>query len=201
MKKAIAVAVLLLAQVAGAQQHEIGLTLGRIVPQSRSAPGGSLDIGSGTALQANYGYRLAGLRNVELWGEAHFLASPLREIESVRRSATRDFASLYVTPGIRVKFAPRSRVCLSAAVGGGYALFEHSLTRLDGSPNAAPRLLHRGALSFGGGLDVRVWRFIGARWEVRDFYSGTPAFNTPVAGGGFHAIVAGGGLVLRFGSV
>jgi hypothetical protein len=55
-------------------------------------------------------------------------------------------------------------------------------------------------LAFGGGLDVRGSRFVGARWEVRDFYPGNPAFNVPVTGSGLHNIVAGGGLVLRFGS-
>src|SRR5262249_61527239 len=103
-----------------------------------------------------------------------------------------------VIPGIRVKFSPRARVSPYAAIGGGYALFEQSVDQIDGSPNAAPRFNHRGALAFSGGLDVRVWRFLAARWEVRDFYSGNPAFNVPVAGGGFHNIVAGGGLVLRF---
>ena len=87
-----------------------------------------------------------------------------------------------------------------AAIGGGYALFEQSVNRLDGNPNTAPRFNDRGALAFGGGLDVRVWRFVAARWEVRDFYSGNPAFNVPITGGGLHNIVAGGGLVLRFGS-
>ena len=49
-------------------------------------------------------------------------------------------------------------------------------------------------------MDVRVWQFVATRWEVRDFYSGNPAFNVPVAGSGLHNIVAGGGLVFRFGS-
>jgi opacity protein-like surface antigen len=140
------------------------------------------------------------MRKAELWGEAHFLATPLQQIDSVNRTVTRDYASLYLIPGIRVKFAPRARVSPYAAIGGGYAFFEQSLAQIDGSPNPAPRFTHRGALAFGGGLDIRVWRVLSVRWEVRDFYSGKPSFNTPVAGSGLHNLVVGGGIGLRLGS-
>jgi opacity protein-like surface antigen len=197
---ALLVVTLLNAPHAPAQQHEIALTLGRAAGQSRSAPAGTLSIGGGTAFQANYAYRFARIKKADIWGEAHFLATPLQQVESVNRAATRDYASLYVIPGVRVKFAPGARLSPYVAIGGGYALFEQSLSRIDGSPNPAPRFTHRGALAFGGGLDVRVWRFLSARWEVRDFYSGNPTFNTPVVGSGMHNIVVGGGIVLRLGS-
>jgi opacity protein-like surface antigen len=189
-----------LAQNALAQRHEVGLTLGAINGETKDSPGGPLNIGTGVAFQANYGYRFFGTRKIGLSGEVHFLASPLQEIQSSNRTATRDYASLYVIPGIRLKFAPTARMSPYAAIGYGYALFEQSVNRLDGSPNAAPRFNDRGALAFGVGLDVRVWRFVAARGEVRDFYSGNPAFNVPINGGGLHNIVAGGGMVLRFGS-
>lgn len=197
---ALIVVTLLNALEAPAQQHEVGLMLGRASAQSKGAPAGTLDIGGGTALQANYGYRFVRMSKAEVWGEAHFLSTPLQQIDSINRTTTRDYASLYVIPGIRVKFAPGARVSPYAAIGGGYALFEQSLEQIDGSPNPAPRFTHRGALAFGGGLDVRIWRFLSARWEVRDFYSGNPSFNTPVAGSGLHNLVVGGGIALRLGS-
>jgi opacity protein-like surface antigen len=197
---ALIVPTFVLAQNALAQRHEVGLTLGAINAKAKDTPSGPLDIGTGVAFQANYGYRFFGTRKIGLSGEVHFLASPLQEIQSSNRTATRDYASLYVIPGIRLKFAPTARVSPYGAIGGGYALFEQSVKRLDGSPNAAPRFNNRGALAFGGGVDVRVWRFVAARGEVRDFYSGNPAFNIPINGGGLHNIVAGGGLVLRLGS-
>jgi hypothetical protein len=124
-----------------------------------------------------------------------------RQVASANNpAATRDFASLYVLPGVRVKFAPGARVSPYAAFGAAYGLFEQSVARIDGGANEAPRFIHRGALAFGGGLDVRVWRFIGARGEIRDFYSGSPAFNLRVSGGGLHNVVVGGGIVLRLGS-
>ena len=193
-------AALALVPSARAQRHEVGLTLGVLAAPAKHTPGGSLDVGTGVAFQANYGYRFLAAKKVALSGEVHLLASPLQEIHSLSRTATRDFASLYVVPGLRVKFAPSGRVAPYVTIGGGYALFEQSVNRLDGNVNPAPRFIHRGALAFGGGLDVRVWRFVGARAEVRDFYSGNPAFNIPGNGGGLHNVVAGGGLVLRLGS-
>jgi len=193
-------AAVLFVSTALAQRQEVGLTLSALTSGSKDSPGGSLNIGTGVAFQANYGFRLLGLPKVSLLGELHFLASPKQEIQSSNTSATENFASLYVTPGIRLKFFPKSRISPYGAIGGGYALFEQSLTTIDGKPNNAPRYVNRGAFDFGGGLDFRLWHFVGGRIEVRDFYSGNPGFNVPVSGSGFHNVVAGGGFVLRFGS-
>lgn len=94
--------------VVAAQKHEIGLTLGRINGPSRTTAAGPAEIGSGIALQANYGYRLWLSKKVALSGEVHFLANGLREITSPAAVVTRDVAILYVTPGLRVKFMPLS---------------------------------------------------------------------------------------------
>jgi hypothetical protein len=181
-----------------AQQHEIGLTLGYLAGPTRSSSLGALELGGGPAFQANYGYRLIGGSRTALYGEVHFLANPLREIESINPSATRDVSTLYVTPGIRFKFLPEASVSPYAVVGGGYGLYEQSLKQIDGEPNPAPRFTHRGVINFGGGVDFKVWRFMGGRWEIRDFYSGNPSFNAPVSSSGQHNIVVGGGFTLKF---
>src|SRR5262249_610335 len=64
-----------------AEKHEIGLTLGGLFPQDRGTIPNTVRLGSGTALQANYGHRLiSGL--VALYGEVHFLANPQRLVGS-----------------------------------------------------------------------------------------------------------------------
>jgi opacity protein-like surface antigen len=175
-------------------RHEVGLTLGSLVENDR----GSLTLKKGMALQANYGIRLVGNDAAALFGEVHFLASPQREVGSAIGAVTRDVASLYVTPGLRFKFAPNSRVQPYFAIGGGYALYEQSTTAIGGQPNPAPRHLTRGAFMIGGGVDIPVLRWIGARFEVRDFYTGNPAYNVAVRSSGQHNVVVGGGFVLRF---
>jgi hypothetical protein len=190
--------VLLSASTTFAQKHEIGLTLGAITGTSRSGESGSLNFAAGTALEANYGYRFWRGRRAALLGEVHFLGNPQRRIENAPGSATRDVATIFVTPGVRVKFLPGARFSPYLAGGGGYATFEQSLTTIDTRPNPAPRYTNRGVVDFGGGVDFSIFQWLALRAEFRDFYSGSPNFNIP-APGGQHNLVAGGGFVLRLG--
>lgn len=178
-----------------AQRQELGLTLGRVAATDR----GAVRVGAGTAFQANYGHRLWGGEKAALFGEVHFLASPQAVVTSGDGRATRDVASLYVTPGVRLKLFPSGRMQPFVAVGGGYALYEHSLLNVGGRPNAAPRTASGGAFVYGGGVDVPLWRWLGVRGEVRDFVTANPVYNVAVNGGRQHNVVAGGGLVVRFG--
>ena len=156
-----------------------------------------LDQGSGIALQANYGYRLLGNRSIALFGEIHLLANPLRNVTSTDSTLTRDVASLFIAPGVRLKFFQSSRIAPYVAIGGGWADYQQSTLTLGGAPNHAPRTVNHGALDYGGGFDFKLWRFVGLRTEIRDFYTGSPSYNTGQIHGGQHNVVAGGGLVLK----
>ena len=181
-----------------AQRQELGLTLGRLFASDDSGAIGRIRLKSGAALQANYAIRIVQLDALALLGEVHLLASPLRELDTNLANLTRDFATLYVTPGLRVKFAPGSRISPYFAIGGGYALYEQSTMTTGGQPNTAPRHTHRGVIDFGGGIDVVLLHWLGLRLEERDFYSGKPSLNLRTPGSGLHNVVAGGGFVLRF---
>jgi opacity protein-like surface antigen len=180
-------------------RHEIGLTLGGLLSQTRENAGARLDLGSGIALQANYGYRFLGGRRAALFGEVHFLANPLRDVSSQNGSFTRDVATIFLTPGLRLKFNGGGRISPYVAIGGGWAVFEQSTAQLNGNPNPASRTVNHGAFDYGGGVDVKFWRFVGLRGEVRDFYTGSPSYNTRLISGGQHNVVVGGCLVLKFG--
>lgn len=197
----VATGLMALLGIAGAQElpakQEIGLTLGGVFKTDRAGGASKLSLGSGLALQANYGYRLLATDKVALYGEVHFLASPLRDVTSADRTLTRDVASAFVTPGVRVKFYGGKRVAPYATVGGGWALYENSTATIDGRANPASRFVNRGAFTYGGGVDVKFWKFVGLRGEVRDFYTGSPAYNARTISGGQHNVVAGGGIVLR----
>jgi len=179
-------------------RHEVGLTLGGLFSNERSGGATRLDLGSGVALQANYGYRIFGNEKAALYGEVHLLANPLRDVSSPVQNLTRNVATLFVTPGIRVKFIPTRGIAPYLAVGGGWADYEQSTTTLAGNPNPAPRTVNHGAFDYGGGVDFKFWRFVGLRGEIRDFYTGSPSYNASTISGGQHNVVAGGGLVLRF---
>jgi opacity protein-like surface antigen len=178
-----------------AQRHELGFTIGGLLENDR----GAVRSKSGTALQFNYGYRFWSNSAVAVSGEIHMLASPLRDVEGPPRS-TRDYASLYLTPGVRVKLNPLGRIQPYGVVGGGYALYEQSTLNMAGQANAAPRHINRGAFVYGAGADLPIRKWLALRGEVRDFVTGNPAyFSEGISGGWQHNVVIGGGFVLRFG--
>jgi len=179
-------------------KHEIGLTLGGLLSNERTATATRLDLQSGVAFQVNYGYRFWTGYKAALYAEAHLLVNPLRDISSSDTSLTRNVATLFVTPGLRLKFAPNHRVSPYIAAGGGWADYEQSTATLAGDANPSPRTVNHGVFDYGGGLDFKLWRFLGLRAEVRDFYGGSPAYNASSLRGGQHNVVAGGGLVLQF---
>jgi len=190
-----ALAAVCFAQEDSAHKNELALGLGGLPALSRSDTP-RLETGSGVAFQVNYGRRFFKDRKVALYAEIKALANPLRDVSSSIPMATRDFASLYITPGIRAKSLPTSRISLYALVGGGYGDYEQSTTRINGQPNSVSRELAHGVFDFGGGVDVHVWRCLALRGEARDFYSGSPAYNVAGVSGGQHNVVATGALVL-----
>ena len=123
MKSTITLVVSLSFGIATAQEvaprHEIGITLGGPFGSQRSGGATRLDLGSGVALQANYGYRLVGNETAALYGEVHFLANPLRQVNSTDQMLTRDVSTIFLTLGIRVKLFPNRTVAPYFAVGGG----------------------------------------------------------------------------------
>ena len=181
-----------------AQRHELGLTLGTVLSQDRGGSP-SVNLGSGVALQADYAHQIGkGNRYAALYGDVVFMANPQRIVATTVKTAIRDVASLYIVPGVKIKFAPQAKVSPWFSVGAGYSLYEHSTLLQSGLPSTVGRHLNRGTIGFGGGIDWPVWRNVALRLEARDFYSGSPSFNVAGIGGGQHNQVAGGGFVLRF---
>ncbi|MBY0375588.1 MAG: porin family protein [Bryobacteraceae bacterium] len=178
----------------GAQSTELGFTLGGLIPRER----GPLDIGSGVAFQFNYGQRLWKNDQVAVLGEVHFLASPLRNVDSNIPTAVRDFASLYLTPGVRVKFRPEARFSPYLTAGFGYAQYESSELLNNGSRSSVRGRQHTYAGSVGGGADWKFFGPISLRGELRHWFSPSPRFNTPLSGTQ-HNTVLSGGFVIRLG--
>jgi hypothetical protein len=182
-----------------AQKHEVGLMLGRIVDQDRTVANSSLKLKSGMSLHANYGVRVAGGDIAALFAGVNFLANPQRQVESANRNFTRDVASLYLTPELRLKFAPKAVVSPFVFAGAGLAVYEHAETTLAGAARTVDRTSRTGAFTYGGGIDVKVLRWLGARFEARDNYSGSPQFLRGANAGRQHNFTLAGGFVLRFG--
>jgi hypothetical protein len=183
-----------------AQKQDLTLSLGGFAGQTRgfsSPTRGRVAISADKTFGVNYGYRLSHSNAFGLFGELEFVAIPTQRVTSTNAIVAQSYASLYVAPGVRVKFFPEARLSPWGALGGGYALYQESVN-LSNSQPTSNRFLNRGVFDFGGGLDFRVFRFIGFRAEVRDFYSGNPNVNVHLDSSTQHNVVTSGGVVFHF---
>ncbi len=190
---------LLCASAALAQKQELALTLGGTLTTDRTAQNATkLSLDSGVDLQANYEYRVMNAVLAKLYVGVDFLANGQRSVTSLDRTLTHDVATLYVAPNVMVKFFG-GPVHPWVTAGAGAAIYEHSKLLLNGLPNPVDRNSTQGLLMVGGGVDFPfpILRFLALRAEIRDFYSGSPSFNTKVSGGQ-NNVVVGGGVVLRW---
>jgi hypothetical protein len=181
--------------------NEIGLLLGaRVAADPGVTP--KLQIGKSLAFQATFAHAIVQTEGVALALEIPFVALPSQDVHSVAPTAPRNFASIFVTPGIRLKINLNRDIAAWGSIGGGYARFAESTTLVTGTANPFATGTNKGALQFGGGVDLRSpFRLllpVSFRGEIRDFYSGQPLLNAISSGSGQHNVLISGGLVLKF---
>lgn len=185
-------------------KNEIGLVIGATVTPGRnfssgSTPSASFD--SSLALGAEYDHRVLSAHRAALYSGVDFLASPLDvKLSNPATDVIGQYAYVFLTPHLRVKFNPEGGLSPWLSLGGGYARF------LEKKPTDVPSFVpgtNTATFVFGGGVDTRtvlqVLRIpIGFRAEVRDFYSGSPNYNQPVQGSLQNNVVFTGGVLIKF---
>ena len=195
---AFLVAVTLLASrnaVAGETRFDVGLLLG----STRATDEGSvLTFDRATTYQATFAWDVLRGDVAKLSIEVPFIASPAFTVLTPGNSLPLEYASLYLTPALRVTFLPRAAVSAWGSVGGGYARYSESKLREDRSANPGQRDTNAGALEYGGGVDVRGFGWLGFRGEVRDVYTGARNFSLPTPAPSVHNVIISGGLIVRF---
>ena len=197
------------------EKNEVGLVIGGIVTPSQTvAPGATLVSPGGTGLPnsditfnssltlgADYDGNFVHKRAFAIAGGVDFLASPFDVKLSQRPSnVINQYAVIFLTPHVRVKFHPTGSFSPWLSFGGGYARF---LETADANTPSFRPGTNTGTFVFGGGLDTRpvlhVFRIpIGLRVEIRDFYSGQPNYNQKTTGNLQNNVAFTGGLLLRF---
>jgi hypothetical protein len=199
----------------GQEKNEVGLVIGGIVTPSQTlSPGASLigpggtvlpnrdiTLNSSLTLGAEYDRGFVLRQRFAIDGGVDFLASPFDvKLSQQTQNAIGQYAFIFLTPHVRVKFHPAGAFSPWLSFGGGYARF------LENAPTAAPSFrpgTNTGTFLFGGGIDtravVRVLKIpIGFRFEVRDFYSGLPNYNQKATGNLQNNVAFTGGLLIRF---
>jgi hypothetical protein len=183
-------------EAAAQGRFDVGLLLG----STRATDEGTvLQFDRGTTYQATFGWRIWGIDTAQLSVEVPFIASPAFTVVPPRAALPLEYASLYLTPGVRVTLRPKAPISLFGAFGAGYARYSESKLKGDRSPNPNQRDTNAGALQFGGGLNVRGFGWLGFRGEVRDVFAGARNFSLATPGPRIHNVVVSGGLVIRFG--
>ena len=197
-----------LAQTGEAPKNEIGLVIGATqTPSIGQTSGGSINLNSSLALGAEYDRRLLGERTT-LYVGVDFLASPTDvKVSHPPSAVSPEYAYLFLSPHIKVKFNSTRTFQPWLSFGGGYADFAPASPK-SGNVNVRGQG-DSGTLEFGGGVDTRPFiQFkgvpllknlpIGGRFEVRDFYSGQPHYGVDTRGTLQNNVVFTGGLLIRF---
>jgi len=186
------------------EKNQLGMMLGaEFIGDHSTATIPSLPVtfSSSVVFQLNFAHRLKG-ESTQLWIEFPSVAAPSHTVSSVNPFTPVSLATFFTTPSFRLNFRGQRSFSPWLSFGGGYALYEGSEKLATGTDNLN-RYTSTGALQFGAGVDIktkiRVWKPIGFRGEVRDFYSfDTLDFATPIRGSGQHNVVVSGGLIVRF---
>jgi hypothetical protein len=185
---------LLFSILCNAQSNDVSFSVGGLFSPDSNLPNpactavvgqncsGALTIQTKVAYEGVFAHRLLNLHLASLHLELPILGSPNRDVHGVFNGS---YSSVFVTPGLRLRFSlPGFSPFFSA--GGGLAHFSTSSSL--GSGNTT------GAFQVGGGVDVSTpIPLIGLRAEVREFYTGQPNFSTTQQN-----LFVGGGIVLKF---
>ena len=195
----------LLAQRDDETNNELGLLLGAVMRPDTRAVGpvtGNIDVKAGLTYQANYARRIGSQPFMAFHLEFPFVATPSADVSSGIDAVPRNYASIFITPSLRLTFADKSAVRPWLSIGGGYGRFDESSTRVDQTENTGARGKNTGALQFGAGIDirspVRILLPFSFRGEVRDFYSGIPLLNVQTESDRQHNVIVSGGVVFHF---
>jgi opacity protein-like surface antigen len=188
------------------ERNEIGGLIGRTFISDQGIKGATffdpiIHSGKGLTLQGEYARRFIVTPIWSISGEALVVYNPDEDLnagEYGHAVVPHDYKQLFVTPAARVNLFPTTAVSPWVSLGAGFGHFSQSKGLVYGTTN--PGKSTTGAVIEAGiGLDVRVWKRVSIRGEVRDFWSGEPDF--PLAATGKtrqHNFFVGGGAFWRF---
>ena len=154
--------------------------------------------GNGFSFEVNYSRYLITNPLFALSGEVPVVFNLDEDINSGANVVPSDYSSYFITPAARVNLFPAMAVSPWVSFGGGFGHFSEKSSLISGGTNPG-KSKTTGVLQGGFGLDVRIWRRISIRGEVRDFWSGEPDFPlAPTGKTRQHNFFVGGGAIWHF---
>jgi hypothetical protein len=150
------------------------------------------NVGSGFVLEGSYARRLAHVPTISLYVELPIAAAFNVSSELPSQIVQRDYDSLFIAPGFKLKLIPEAPISPFFTAGYGWARF-----RQDATATTPEFVTDTDVAQFGAGVDFKIAPYVGIRTEVRDYFSGPLNFN-----GSFddrqHNLAAVAGIALRF---
>ena len=170
MSKSIFV-VVLVACPTMAQTNDFAILVGAYAPIVRvSAQPVRVTTSVSAGLVLTYGRRLASSRAGDLLLDVP-LAVSARAHQSMSRGINIGGDDAFFTPGVCLVIVPASVVRPYAVLGLGVSSFSGGHLSISRDVDQSSRRSTSPVVGFGGGMDVRLVRFLGLRGEIRDFVS------------------------------
>ena len=197
--------VALVSSPAGAQDEKNQLTgiVGRTFISNQGIRGATfsnplLHFGNGLTLEVNYSRYVITNPLFALSGEVPVVFNLDEDGNSGANVVPSDYRSYFITPAARVNLFPAMAVSPWVSFGGGLGHFSENSSLISGGTNPG-KSKTTGVLQGGFGLDVKIWRRISIRGEVRDFWSGEPDFPlAPTGKTRQHNFLVGAGAIWHF---
>ncbi len=187
-------------------KNDVGFSIGAVLPPDPGATttlalpqSTTISFNRGLAFEANYARTIFTHKSFALEAEFPLLAVPSEDVRSrFAQNVPGNFASLFLTPSLRVRLLPKHRLNPWLSVGGGYARYAESTSLQDGAANPYPRGTNTAVLQYGLGADYRLFTLvqpISLRAEARNLYAGNPSLNFRHGTGHQDPFVTGGFVV------
>jgi len=186
--------------------NEIGGMLGRIFISDQGIKNATffdpiIHSGKGLTVEGEYARRLivAPIWSISIEGVVMYNPDEdLNAGEFGHAVVPTDYKQLFVAPAARVNLFPTTAVSPWVSLGAGIAHFSEGKNLIYGDKNPG-KSTTSAVIEAGLGLDVKVWKRLSVRGEVRDFYSGEPDFPlAPTGKSRQHNFFVGGGVFWRF---
>ena len=199
------VLVLVLVASALAQVNELSITAGRTFVSTQTIQNPlqgdvnpNIHFGNEESVAFNYGRLLMSHKILGLYAELPVAIYFRMDLNTYENQIPKDIGALFATPSVRLNLFSGQGVTPWVSAGGGYGRFREAPSLNFYGPNPGPTGTNTGVVQFGVGLDVWPWQRWGARFEARDFYSGTPDLNVETGRSRQHNYYVGAGIVHRF---
>jgi opacity protein-like surface antigen len=196
------IALLACPTIAFAQENELAVLVGGMKTGEkgiRSTQTIRAAFDGAATYEVNYARRFVDGSIASLYWEILGAGAPRTDVNATGLLLPRNYSTIFVTPGLKLKLFPGIGLSPYIAAGAGYGRYQASELLTNQQANTADREVSTWVFNYGGGVDLNVIGPIAIRGEIRDFITGSPSLNAPFLNDKQHNVTAAAGLVLRWG--